>query len=208
MHSTALPKLSLLLFSVNPSLSEETKLTMASIRSMTVSRSSGTFGGPVGSGSSRRYASSLQLSSGPRMSSASVMLPYGGQVAFGRGQSSGGYGGGGGSYSRYSFIGSGMGGGGGGGGRGFQISGGMGGMGSMGGMGGMGGMGIGGGQITKVTVNQNLLAPMPIDIDPTIQTVRTQEKEQIKTLNNRFAQFIDRVSSSFLYSHVPHHLSV
>ncbi|XP_049446093.1 intermediate filament protein ON3-like [Epinephelus fuscoguttatus] len=178
---------------------------MASIRSMTVSRSSGTFGGPVGSGSSRRYASSLQLSSGPRMSSASVMLPYGGQVAFGRGQSSGGYGGGGGSYSRYSFIGSGMGGGGGGGGRGFQISGGMGGMGSMGGMGGMGGMGsmggmggmggmgIGGGQITKVTVNQNLLAPMPIDIDPTIQTVRTQEKEQIKTLNNRFAQFIDRV---------------
>ncbi|XP_072300002.1 keratin, type II cytoskeletal 8-like [Eucyclogobius newberryi] len=60
-----------------------------------------------------------------------------------------------------------------------------------------GGMGGSGGfmpaPITAVTVNQSLLAPMNVDIDPTIQAVRTQEKEQIKTLNNRFASFIDKV---------------
>ncbi|KAG5282625.1 hypothetical protein AALO_G00058060 [Alosa alosa] len=49
---------------------------------------------------------------------------------------------------------------------------------------------VGGG---AVTVNQSLLAPLNLEIDPTIQTVRTQEKEQIKTLNNRFASFIDKV---------------
>ncbi|KAK2851039.1 hypothetical protein Q5P01_007315 [Channa striata] len=35
--------------------------------------------------------------------------------------------------------------------------------------------------------------PLDLQIDPNIQTVRTQEKEQIKTLNNRFASFIDKV---------------
>ena len=60
-------------------------------------------------------------------------------------------------------------------------------------------MGGGGGgfvapTITAVTVNQSLLAPLNLEIDPTIQTVRTQEKEQIKSLNNRFASFIDKVS--------------
>nr|XP_057910233.1 keratin, type II cytoskeletal 8-like [Doryrhamphus excisus] len=49
------------------------------------------------------------------------------------------------------------------------------------------------GQITAVTVNSSLLAPLNLDIDPSIQAVRTQEKEQIKTLNNRFASFIDKV---------------
>ncbi|XP_016127499.1 intermediate filament protein ON3-like [Sinocyclocheilus grahami] len=62
--------------------------------------------------------------------------------------------------------------------------------------GGLGG-GLGGGfippPITAVTVNQSLLAPLNLEIDPTIQAVRTQEKEQIKTLNNRFASFIDKV---------------
>lgn len=49
--------------------------------------------------------------------------------------------------------------------------------------------------ITAVTVNRSLLAPLNLEIDPTIQAVRTQEKEQIKSLNNRFASFIDKVSA-------------
>ncbi|KAG7323179.1 hypothetical protein KOW79_012881 [Hemibagrus wyckioides] len=63
--------------------------------------------------------------------------------------------------------------------------------------GGMGlGMGFSGGAvapITAVTVNKSLLAPLNLEIDPNIQSVRTQEKEQIKSLNNRFASFIDKV---------------
>uniref|UniRef100_A0A669EVI4 Keratin, type II cytoskeletal 8 n=1 Tax=Oreochromis niloticus TaxID=8128 RepID=A0A669EVI4_ORENI len=47
--------------------------------------------------------------------------------------------------------------------------------------------------ITAVTVNKSLLAPLNLEIDPTIQAIRTEEKEQIKTLNNRFASFIDKV---------------
>ncbi|XP_034387685.1 keratin, type II cytoskeletal 8-like [Cyclopterus lumpus] len=47
--------------------------------------------------------------------------------------------------------------------------------------------------ITAVQVNQSLLAPLNLAIDPSIQVVRTEEKEQIKTLNNRFASFIDKV---------------
>ncbi|KAH1176140.1 keratin, type II cytoskeletal 8-like [Mauremys mutica] len=54
------------------------------------------------------------------------------------------------------------------------------------------GLGSGGG-ITAVSVNQNLLAPLNLEIDPNLQHVRTQEKEQIKTLNNKFASFIDKV---------------
>ncbi|NXQ03214.1 K2C75 protein, partial [Vidua macroura] len=69
---------------------------------------------------------------------------------------------------------------------------------------GLGGPGFGGrggpgfpvcppGGIHEVTVNQSLLAPLKLDIDPEIQKVRTQEREQIKTLNNKFASFIDKV---------------
>ncbi|XP_026163544.1 intermediate filament protein ON3-like [Mastacembelus armatus] len=47
--------------------------------------------------------------------------------------------------------------------------------------------------ITAVQVNQSLLTPLKLEIDPNIQVVRTQEKEQIKSLNNRFASFIDKV---------------
>ncbi|KAG9329783.1 hypothetical protein JZ751_029594 [Albula glossodonta] len=44
-----------------------------------------------------------------------------------------------------------------------------------------------------VTINRSLLAPLNLEIDPSIQVTRTQEKEQIKILNNRFASFIDKV---------------
>ncbi|XP_062931311.1 keratin, type II cytoskeletal 7 [Cynocephalus volans] len=47
--------------------------------------------------------------------------------------------------------------------------------------------------IREVTVNQSLLAPLRVDIDPSIQQVRQEEHEQIKTLNNKFASFIDKV---------------
>jgi len=47
--------------------------------------------------------------------------------------------------------------------------------------------------ITAVQINKNLLTPVNVNIDPHIQGIRTQEKEQIKTLNNRFASFIDKV---------------
>ena len=49
------------------------------------------------------------------------------------------------------------------------------------------------GGIQEVTINQNLLTPLNVQIDPTIQRVRTEEREQIKTLNNKFASFIDKV---------------
>lgn len=50
--------------------------------------------------------------------------------------------------------------------------------------------------ITAVTVNQSLLAPLNLEIDPNIQKVRIDEKDQIKGLNNKFASFIDKVSNS------------
>nr|XP_035160231.1 keratin, type II cytoskeletal 8-like [Callithrix jacchus] len=56
-----------------------------------------------------------------------------------------------------------------------------------------GASGIGMGGITAITINQSLLNPIKVDVDPNIQAVRTQEKEQIKTLNNKFASFIDKV---------------
>ncbi|XP_053564317.1 keratin, type II cytoskeletal cochleal-like [Bombina bombina] len=59
------------------------------------------------------------------------------------------------------------------------------------------GYGFGGsscaGGITSVTVNQGLLAPLNLEIDPTIQRLRTEERNQIMGLNNKFASFIDKV---------------
>ncbi|NWI14243.1 K2C75 protein, partial [Crypturellus soui] len=49
------------------------------------------------------------------------------------------------------------------------------------------------GGIQEVSVNQNLLKPLNLEIDPNIQTIRKDEKEQIQTLNNKFASFIDKV---------------
>ncbi|XP_066472190.1 keratin, type II cytoskeletal 5-like isoform X2 [Tiliqua scincoides] len=49
------------------------------------------------------------------------------------------------------------------------------------------------GGFQEVTINQNLLTPLNLEIDPNIQRVRKEEGEQIKTLNNKFASFIDKV---------------
>lgn len=69
-------------------------------------------------------------------------------------------------------------------------------------VGGYGGpSGLGG--ITAVTVNQSLLSPLKLEVDPNIQAVRTQEKEQIKTLNNKFASFIDKVRAPPAWLAVP-----
>nr|XP_012305698.1 keratin, type II cytoskeletal 3 isoform X4 [Aotus nancymaae] len=69
-----------------------------------------------------------------------------------------------------------------------------------GGFGGGYGGGFGGGfpggfpgGIQEVTVNQSLLQPLNVEIDPQIGQVKAQEREQIKTLNNKFASFIDKV---------------
>ncbi|NXI18815.1 K2C75 protein, partial [Irena cyanogastra] len=133
----------------------------------------------------------------------------GGGLALGLGGGGGGFGGGGAGGG----LGLGLGG-------GFGFGGGAGGLGYSGGHGGGGGFGFGGlaglggfpaglgggrnpvgfsggpsgvGTIQEVTVNQSLLAPLNLEIDPNIQQVRKDEKEQIKTLNNKFASFIDKV---------------
>ncbi|XP_006203080.2 keratin, type II cytoskeletal 73 isoform X1 [Vicugna pacos] len=49
------------------------------------------------------------------------------------------------------------------------------------------------GGIHQVTINKSLLAPLNVELDPKIQKVRAQEREQIKALNNKFASFIDKV---------------
>ncbi|XP_005869346.1 PREDICTED: keratin, type II cuticular Hb1-like [Myotis brandtii] len=47
--------------------------------------------------------------------------------------------------------------------------------------------------ITTVSVNESLLTPLNLEIDPNAQCVKHEEKEQIKCLNSRFAAFIDKV---------------
>ncbi|XP_067170044.1 keratin, type II cytoskeletal 7-like [Apteryx mantelli] len=42
-------------------------------------------------------------------------------------------------------------------------------------------------------INKNLLQPLCAKIDPEIQHIRMQEREQMKSLNNQFACFIDKV---------------
>ncbi|NXE98627.1 K2C75 protein, partial [Menura novaehollandiae] len=136
----------------------------------------------------------------------------GGGLGLGLVGGGGGFGGGGAGGG----LGLGLGGGGGGygfgggaGGLGFGGGHGIGGGFGFGGLGGLGGfpVGLGGGRnpagfaggpsgvgtIQEVTVNQSLLAPLNLEIDPNIQQVRKDEKEQIKTLNNKFASFIDKV---------------
>eukprot|EP00076_Gallus_gallus_P049028 XP_424505.5 keratin, type II cuticular Hb4 isoform X2 [Gallus gallus] len=47
--------------------------------------------------------------------------------------------------------------------------------------------------IVPITVNEKLLQPLQLELDPNVQTMKYQEKEQIKTLNNKFASFIEKV---------------
>ncbi|KAG8129480.1 hypothetical protein E2320_016148 [Naja naja] len=47
--------------------------------------------------------------------------------------------------------------------------------------------------IHTVRVNPNLLQPLRIQIDPEISRVKEEEREQIKTLNDKFVSFIDKV---------------
>ncbi|XP_074175236.1 keratin, type II cytoskeletal 74 isoform X2 [Rhinolophus sinicus] len=49
------------------------------------------------------------------------------------------------------------------------------------------------GGIHQVTINKSLLAPLNVELNPKIQKLRAQEREQIKALNNKFASFIDKV---------------
>ncbi|KAM5326191.1 LOW QUALITY PROTEIN: keratin, type II cytoskeletal 8-like [Glossophaga mutica] len=59
-----------------------------------------------------------------------------------------------------------------------------------GGLGGAGSMGT----IKAIQRDPSLLSSMK-EVDPNIQAMRSQEKEQIKSLNNRFASFINKVLS-------------
>ena len=51
------------------------------------------------------------------------------------------------------------------------------------------------GGIQEVTINQSLLQPLHLEVDPEIQRVKMREREQIMVLNNKFASFIDKVSA-------------
>lgn len=65
--------------------------------------------------------------------------------------------------------------------------------GGSGGLGGSSWVPAAGGGITAVTINRSLLAPLDVAVDPELQELRREEKEQIKTLNDKFAAFIDKV---------------
>lgn len=57
--------------------------------------------------------------------------------------------------------------------------------------------------IVKVTVNEHLLQPLKLEMDSNLRLkvpVKHKEKEQIKTLNNKFAFFIDKAREEMLSS--------
>ncbi|XP_049639444.1 keratin, type II cytoskeletal 80 isoform X1 [Suncus etruscus] len=51
------------------------------------------------------------------------------------------------------------------------------------------------GTLPKVTVNPSLLVPLDLKVDPAIQQQKTQEKEEMKVLNDRFASLIGKVQA-------------
>ncbi|NXY17202.1 K2C4 protein, partial [Atrichornis clamosus] len=136
-------------------------------------------GGAGGFGSRSLYSlgGSKSTSLGGFGGAGGACRGFGGQGGFGFGAGAG-FGGG---YGGGCFSG-GLGGGFGGFGGGFD-----------GGMGGQGFPPCPPGGIREVTINQSLLAPLNLEIDPEIQKVRTQEREEIKKLNDKFASFIDKV---------------
>ncbi|XP_075409067.1 keratin, type II cytoskeletal 6A-like [Tenrec ecaudatus] len=148
--------------------------------SISVSRSRGSGGlggacGGAGFGSRSLYGlgGSQRIAIGG--SSCTMRSGYGGRMG-------GGFGFGGAAGSGFGF--------GGGAGGGFRLGGGAG---LGGGYGGSGFPVCPPGGIQEVSINQSLLTPLNLQIDPTIQRVKTEEREQIKTLNNKFASFIDKV---------------
>ncbi|XP_010185628.1 PREDICTED: keratin, type II cytoskeletal-like, partial [Mesitornis unicolor] len=64
---------------------------------------------------------------------------------------------------------------------------------SEGGSRGLGSHGCRGEGIRAVHVNESLLRPLDVKIDPEIRHIRKQEREQMKSLNNQFASLIDKV---------------
>lgn len=50
--------------------------------------------------------------------------------------------------------------------------------------------------IQGICIDERLLKPLCVGVDPLEHEIRCQEKEQIKTLNTQFACFIDKVSTN------------
>ncbi|XP_009878353.1 PREDICTED: keratin, type II cytoskeletal 1-like [Charadrius vociferus] len=139
------------------------------------------YGGGGSSGSGGSISGGGHSYGGGSSSGSGRCSPYSGGMSSGGGSSSGrrgsiSGGGGGGGSSGHGGMSSGSGG---------SICGGGSGYG--------GGGSSGSGGIHAVHVNESLLQPLDVKINPEIQHVRKQEREQMRSLNNQFASLIDKV---------------